>query len=689
MLTVNAQATDEISYRWISESSASAGIVIRGASDDGKRVVFESTGDYTGQNADENTEIFVIDVDSGTIIQLTKTANVTDPADSTKILINIACSSPTISGDGTQIVFLSNAPLTAAPNADGNYEVFRATLPRGSVTPTFVRITNTTSNNSTEVVTGIFNNYQVTTNFDGSIIAFVSTRQVFSALENGTAAFTANNPDQNGQIILYNLNTRTYTQVSFALDADATDQFSVKGFNANPGLSGNGKVLVFLSGFNYVTTNADFNPEIFLYNVGDPMNKFTQVTQTTGLASFPLGAALNVLAAFTRAINFDASWLVFESSGDFVPGKNPGLTREIFLYSIKDKTFRQVTSQPAVLAQNDVNFLPSINAAGTFVTFNSVLNLVPTTPSAVATDNGDGSKELFSYDVVNSTADAPKFRQLTFTAVSSLFADQRSNVFFSYPDNTGRVVTFAPVGATLYPNLPALNEAFQAVIRPVTGQNGAAVTLANAASFDATQIARESIAAGFGTSLSGTTNSSQTIVPPYQIDGVSLSVQGLAARLLFVSPGQINFIMPKGVANADSASFTVNNNGLVSSGKVKLVDAAPGVFTADGGGTGTAAAACGMVVDNVFQFSNQPCAVSTDTTSGFLIIFGTGWRNTTTTVTVGGTSLTPAFSGPQGTFAGLDQINVVLPASLAGKGELDMTVSANSIVSATVKVSVK
>jgi uncharacterized protein (TIGR03437 family) len=96
-----------------------------------------------------------------------------------------------------------------------------------------------------------------------------------------------------------------------------------------------------------------------------------------------------------------------------------------------------------------------------------------------------------------------------------------------------------------------------------------------------------------------------------------------------------------------------------------------------------------MVVDNAFQFSNQPCAVSTDTTSGFLIIFGTGWRNTTTTVTVGGTQLTPNFAAPQGTFAGLDQINVVLPASLAGMGELDMTVSANSIVSATVKVSVK
>jgi hypothetical protein len=143
---------------------------------------------------------------------------------------------------------------------------------------------------------------------------------------------------------------------------------------------------------------------------------------------------------------------------------------------------------------------------------------------------------------------SPKFRQLTFTPVSALFADQRSNVFFSYPDNTGNVVTFSPVSATLYPNLPAVNEAFQAVIRPVTGQNGDAVTLANAASFDAAQIARDSIAAGFGTSLSGTTKSSQTIVPPYQIDGVSLSVQGLAARLLFVSPGQINFIMPTGIA---------------------------------------------------------------------------------------------------------------------------------------------
>jgi uncharacterized protein (TIGR03437 family) len=278
---------------------------------------------------------------------------------------------------------------------------------------------------------------------------------------------------------------------------------------------------------------------------------------------------------------------------------------------------------------------------------------------------------------------------LTFTPTTSLFADQRANVFFSYPDNTGNVVTFAPIANILYSNLPAVNEALQAVIRPITGQSGAAVSLANAASFDATQIARGSIAAGFGSSLSGMTDSSPTVNPPYQLDGVSLSVQGLAARLIFVSPGQINFIMPNGLASAASVSFSVNNNGLVSTGTVKLVDASPGVFTINGGGTGTAAASCGMVVDNVFQFSNQPCAVSTDTTSGYLVIFGTGWRNTSTTVTIAGTALTPAFSGAQGAFAGLDQINVVLPASLAGMGQVDMTITANSIVSATVQVTVQ
>src|SRR5262249_42856181 len=149
------------------------------------------------------------------------------------------------------------------------------------------------------------------------------------------------------------------------------------------------------------------------------------------------------------------------------------------------------------------------------------------------TDNGDGSKELFRYDVVNSTPDSPKFRQLTFTPVASLFGDQRANVFFSYPDNTGNVVTFAPIANLLYPNLPIVSEALQAVLGPIGGQSGDGGGLANAGGFWATRFGRGFVGAVCEPPPPGPTNSSSPPTPPYQIDGVSLSVQGLAARLLY------------------------------------------------------------------------------------------------------------------------------------------------------------
>jgi uncharacterized protein (TIGR03437 family) len=46
------------------------------------------------------------------------------------------------------------------------------------------------------------------------------------------------------------------------------------------------------------------------------------------------------------------------------------------------------------------------------------------------------------------------------------------------------------------------------------------------------------------------------------------------------------------------------------------------------------------------------------------------------TATVGGVAAPVAYAGPQGTYAGLDQINVTLPAGLAGRGKVDVVVTA-------------
>jgi uncharacterized protein (TIGR03437 family) len=42
-------------------------------------------------------------------------------------------------------------------------------------------------------------------------------------------------------------------------------------------------------------------------------------------------------------------------------------------------------------------------------------------------------------------------------------------------------------------------------------------------------------------------------------------------------------------------------------------------------------------------------------------------------------SVPVSYPGPQGAFVGLDQVNVQLPASLAGKGNVTIQVTANGI----------
>ena len=130
---------------------------------------------------------------------------------------------------------------------------------------------------------------------------------------------------------------------------------------------------------------------------------------------------------------------------------------------------------------------------------------------------------------------------------------------------------------------------------------------------------------------------------------------------------------------------------------------APAVFVANQSGTGVAAA---LLVTNqsdgsqtVAAIFNSPCAAGScvgiplDVSAGesALELFGTGIQNrgslSDVTVTIGGQTLAAAYAGPAPGFTGLDQVNVLLPASLAGSGTVNITVSvagtASNVVTAT------
>ena len=77
----------------------------------------------------------------------------------------------------------------------------------------------------------------------------------------------------------------------------------------------------------------------------------------------------------------------------------------------------------------------------------------------------------------------------------------------------------------------------------------------------------------------------------------------------------------------------------------------------------------------------------------YLVLYRTGirLRSTLTNVTasIGGTSLPLVYAGAQGSFAGLDQANILLPRTLTGRGEVDITLNVDGKISNVVRVNFK
>jgi uncharacterized protein (TIGR03437 family) len=168
--------------------------------------------------------------------------------------------------------------------------------------------------------------------------------------------------------------------------------------------------------------------------------------------------------------------------------------------------------------------------------------------------------------------------------------------------------------------------------------------------------------------------------------------------LAYVSPGQINFLIPSGMSPGQ-ASLTLTNGSATLSGTALIRNVAPSLFTADGSGHGVAAAAAIRVTGAnqsavpVFQCGGGKCSsvpidLATDV-SVYLTLYGTGIRNHAGDVqcTINGVSAAVPYAGAQGQYAGLDQINVgPVPASLRGSGETDLVLTVDGQTSNAARV---
>jgi uncharacterized protein (TIGR03437 family) len=188
----------------------------------------------------------------------------------------------------------------------------------------------------------------------------------------------------------------------------------------------------------------------------------------------------------------------------------------------------------------------------------------------------------------------------------------------------------------------------------------------------------------YGANLAPDTETASTIPLPTTLGGVQVTVNGLPAPIDYVSPGQIQALVPY-ASGSSIARIQVINNGVASNAVTEFVNlTAPGVFTNPSGGAGY-----GIVLhaDYSFVTPQNPAQVG-ETVSVYLTGLGAvdplvpdgsagpASSQTTNTITadIGGQAAAISYAGLAPQWAGLYQINLTVPSGVtAGDSYLDIS----------------
>jgi uncharacterized protein (TIGR03437 family) len=229
-------------------------------------------------------------------------------------------------------------------------------------------------------------------------------------------------------------------------------------------------------------------------------------------------------------------------------------------------------------------------------------------------------------------------------------------------------------------------------------------TPVSAASYFAGPLPAGSIAMMKGSGLATTTEQAATVPYPAKLGGTTVTVRDSSgtersAPMLYASPQQVNFEIPHGTLNGPAAVVVTPSVGFVLSIPVEIAGAAPGMFQLNS----TALAAANVIrvrsgttlpLEPVYGVSATGDVIARaidlgpDTDSVYLALYGTGFRNAkNVSVSIGGQPVGVLYSGPQGTYDGLDQLNAgPISRAMAGTGKTNVVVVADGQTANPVEV---
>ncbi len=262
-------------------------------------------------------------------------------------------------------------------------------------------------------------------------------------------------------------------------------------------------------------------------------------------------------------------------------------------------------------------------------------------------------------------------------------------------------------GNAFYPMLTGIRADVKALLA-----NFGAVASVSAASFNASALASASIVAAFGDNLSSSVEIGSSSPLPVSLAGTSVTVRDSAnvekiARLFFVSPTQINFLMPEGLAAGTATVLVANGEGRLSAGTVTIAPVAPALFAANANGRDVPAAVVLRIKADGSQsyeplaifdqaqnkFVAAPIDLGSETDQVFFIGYGTGFRGRSSlgavSVKIGGADCEVFFAGAAEGFFGLDQLNARIPRSLIGANDVDLELTVDGVKANVLKLRIR
>ncbi len=228
-----------------------------------------------------------------------------------------------------------------------------------------------------------------------------------------------------------------------------------------------------------------------------------------------------------------------------------------------------------------------------------------------------------------------------------------------------------------------------------------ALTVSAASSVDGPQ-APGSLVSAYGFDFADQ-NTSAKLFLPVELDDVSLDLvlednSVWRSQLLFVSPGQINYLLPDDLPSGPAELRIKRNDVVIAVERLMIAPVKPALFAANGDGAGAPAGQIVRVIGQEVQepepladfdsgsgrYIPRPIQFQSENERIIIVLYGTGFRNAPPDSLVllnDQPGRAVQYIGKQDSFAGLDQLNFELPRDMAGAGQVKVAVSVQDLVS--------